>query len=68
MEQDAQDELPEEFAIVCSRVERLIAVQEVERNERIQRDRVQQDQPRRANATRDHAVVAELMRKLDDTQ
>ncbi|MBO3673973.1 restriction endonuclease [Streptomyces sp. NEAU-YJ-81] len=68
VEQGAEDELPEEFAILYGRVERLSAAQEAERNKRLEKHRIQQDPPGRVDAAHDHALVTELMRKLDDTR
>lgn len=66
VEQGAEDELPEEFAVVCGRAERVIAAREAEQNERLQKHRVQRNPPEHSDAARDHALVTELMRKLDD--
>ncbi|MFD3910760.1 restriction endonuclease [Streptomyces sp. NPDC058603] len=68
LKQGAEDELPKEFAIVYGRAERVIAAREAERNEWLQKHRIQWDSPERSDGARDHALVTELMCNLDDTR
>ncbi|MFJ2789216.1 restriction endonuclease [Streptomyces sp. NPDC087290] len=66
-EQGAEDELPEEFAIVTERAEGIFAAREAERNDWFHKYRTQRVQAERADAARDHALIAELMRNLDES-
>jgi hypothetical protein len=68
LKQGAEGELPEEFAVVYGRAERVFALREAERNEWLQKHRVQRDPSERSGVARDHALVTDLMRKLDDTR
>lgn len=68
LEQGAEEELPEEFAVVYGRAERVFALREAERNEWLQKHLVQRDPSERSDVARDHTLVTELMRKLDDTR
>ncbi|MFF1687113.1 MULTISPECIES: hypothetical protein [unclassified Streptomyces] len=63
----AEDELPEEFAVVYGRAERVFALREAERDEWLQKYQIKRASPERSDTARDHALITELMRKLDDT-
>ncbi|GEC07181.1 hypothetical protein SSP24_48360 [Streptomyces spinoverrucosus] len=67
-EQGAEDELPEEFATVQDRAERVRAAREAERNERLRQHQAQWAPVEHSDTARDRALVTELMRKLDDTR
>ncbi|WP_246113778.1 restriction endonuclease [Streptomyces montanus] len=66
LKQGVKDELPEEFAVVYGRAERVFAARETKRNEWIQKYRIQLDPSERSDVARDHALVTELMRQLDN--
>ncbi|MDQ1068835.1 nSTAND3 domain-containing NTPase [Streptomyces canus] len=66
-EQGAEDELPEEFAVVRDRAERVIAAREAEQAEWLQKHQTQWEPTDRSDKARDHALVTELMRRLDET-
>ncbi|MCF1595245.1 restriction endonuclease [Streptomyces muensis] len=68
LKQRAQDELPAEFAVVYERAERVFALREAERGEWLQKYQIQRDPSARSDASRDHVLVTELMRRLDDTR
>ncbi|MEW2272044.1 hypothetical protein [Streptomyces griseofuscus] len=68
LRQRAEDELPEEFAVVYGRAERVFALREAERNEWLQKHQIERDPSERSDAARDQALVTDLMRKLDDTR
>ncbi|MEU1014732.1 restriction endonuclease [Streptomyces sp. NPDC005898] len=67
LKQRAENELPEEFAVVYGRAQRVFALREAERNKWLQEHRVQWDPSERSDVARDHALVTALMRKLNDT-
>jgi hypothetical protein len=67
MEHGAEEELPEVFSVVYRRAERVFAAREAERNEWFRKGRILRDPSEPSDAARDHALVTELMRKLDDT-
>ncbi|CAM5710525.1 nSTAND3 domain-containing NTPase [Streptomyces aurantiogriseus] len=66
-EQEAEDELPEEFAVVQDRAERVRTARDAERNERLRQYQAQREPAERSDKARDRALVTELMRKLEDT-
>ncbi|MEW2298331.1 hypothetical protein ABZ719_37585 [Streptomyces sp. NPDC006743] len=66
-EQEAEDELPEEFAVVQDRAERVRTARDAERNERLRQYQAQREPDGRSDEARDRALVTELMRKLEDT-
>lgn len=55
------------FSVVYRRAERVFAAREAERNEWFRRGRILHDPSEPFDAARDHALVTELMRKLDGT-
>ncbi|MDT0613620.1 nSTAND3 domain-containing NTPase [Streptomyces lancefieldiae] len=65
-EQEAEDELPEEFAVVQDRAERVRTARDAERNERLLQYQAQREPAERSDKARDRALVTELMRKLED--
>jgi hypothetical protein len=67
-EQEAEDELPEEFAVVQDRAERVRATREAERKERLRKHQAQWEPAEHSDTARDRALVTELMSKLDDTR
>nr|WP_253267930.1 restriction endonuclease [Streptomyces asoensis] len=68
LKQGAEDELPQEFAVVYGRAERVFALREAERNKWLQKHQIQRDPSAHSDAAHDHVLVTELMRKLDDTR
>ncbi|MFJ9704754.1 restriction endonuclease [Streptomyces sp. NPDC101234] len=68
LKQGAEGELPDEFAVVSGRAERVFALREAERDEWLQKNQIQWDPSARSDAARDHVLVTELMRKLGDTR
>ncbi|MFH8339297.1 hypothetical protein [Streptomyces sp. AM6-12] len=66
MEHGAEEELPEVSSVVYRRAERVFA--EAERNEWFRKGRILRDPSEPSDAARDHALVTELLRKLDDTR
>ncbi|MFS4091917.1 restriction endonuclease [Streptomyces sp. AF1A] len=66
-EQEAEDELPEEFAVVQDRAERVRTARDAEQNERLRQYQAQREPAGRSDEARDRALVTELMRKLEDT-
>ncbi|WP_234310695.1 restriction endonuclease [Streptomyces sp. NRRL S-474] len=66
-EQEAEDELPEEFAVVRDRAERVRTARDAEQNERLRQYQAQREPAGRSDEARDRALVTELMRKLEDT-
>ncbi|MFE7372203.1 nSTAND3 domain-containing NTPase [Streptomyces anulatus] len=67
-EQGAEDELPEEFAIVRERAEHVFAAREAERAEWLKKDQARREPTKRSNTARDHALISELMRNLDESR
>lgn len=65
-EQGAEDELPEEFALVQERAERVAAARAAERDKRLRQDQEHWNSAGRSDTARDRALVTELMRRLDD--
>jgi hypothetical protein len=68
MEHGAEEEHPEVFSVVYRRAERVFAAREAERNEWLRKGRILRNLSESSDAARDHALVTELMRKLDDTR
>jgi hypothetical protein len=68
LKQGAKDELPEEFAVVYGRAERVFALREARRDEWLQKHQIQRDQSEHSDAARDHVLITELMRRLDYTR
>ncbi|GGW17893.1 hypothetical protein GCM10018980_31110 [Streptomyces capoamus] len=68
MEHGAEEELPEVSSVVYRRAERVFAAREAERNEWFRKGRILRDPSEPSDAARDHALVTELLRKLDDTR
>ncbi|MET9294152.1 hypothetical protein [Streptomyces sp. NPDC003077] len=66
-DQEAEDELPKEFAAVQDRAERVRTTRVAEGNERLRPYQAQWEPAERSDKARDCALVTELMRKLRDT-
>ncbi|MFE2382546.1 nSTAND3 domain-containing NTPase [Streptomyces misionensis] len=66
-EQEAEDELPEQFAVVQDRAKRVRTARDAEQNERLRQYQAQREPAGRSDEARDRALVTELMRKLEDT-
>ncbi|MGW2689162.1 hypothetical protein ACWC6I_39135 [Streptomyces sp. NPDC001414] len=60
--------MPEEFALVQERTERVAAARAAERDERLRQDQEQWNSAGRSDTARDRSLVTELMRKLDDAR
>jgi hypothetical protein len=63
--QGAEDRLPEEFAVVYGRLERVAAAQQEDRRVRLQKHQAQQRE--RTATAHKRSLVTELMRRLDDS-